>query len=137
MALQAHLNAQFVASPSTISDSQFPSGVTSITFGLNPPVKQFSLDTGVMRVTVNSPASYITLEGVGTNGVTQATTFFIRTQVQMLVRMTFANPAGGADIVSISPINGVKLAEFPANGYLKLLEVQGQGQVEYYASGLI
>lgn len=137
MALQASLVANFLAGPSAVSDNQFPSGVTTIPFGLNPPLKQFGVDTGVMRPTVNSPASFFTLGGVGpTSDVTAATTLIIRTATPMLIRSTYQNPAGGADIVSVEPINGTKLCEYPPNGVLKLLEIQGAGQIEYYASGL-
>jgi hypothetical protein len=137
MGLQANLTALFQSGPGVVTDSQFPSGVTTIPFGLNPPQKQFNVDTGVMRSMVNSPSSYSALGGIGpASDVSQATTLIVRTQVQMLIRMTFANPAGGSDIVSVEPISGTKMCEYPANGYLKLLEVQGQGQLEYYACGL-
>lgn len=137
MALQATLTATLIASPSVVTDSNFPSAVTNIAFNLNPPTKPFSVDTGAMRTTVNSPSAFVALGGIGsTSDVTQATTLYFRCAVQMLIRMTFQNPGGGSDIVSVEPINGVKLCEYPANGVLKLLEVQGQGQIEYYASGL-
>lgn len=137
MSLQASLVATFQAGPSVATDSQFPSGVTTIPFGLNPPTKPFGSDTGAMRSTVNSPTSFVVLGGVGpTSDVQAATTLIVRTATPMLIRSTFQNPAGGADIVSIEPINGTKLCEYPPNGVLKLLEVQGSGQIEYYASGL-
>jgi hypothetical protein len=138
MALQAQLVAVFTAGPSLVTDSGFPSGVTNWPFGLNPPLKQYSVDTGVMHPQVNSAApAWFPFGGIGPNSdVTQATTLLVRTQVPMVLRLTTADINGGPDNVSVVPINGLLILEFPANGYLKLLEVQGQGQVEIYASGL-
>ena len=39
------------------------------------------------------------------------------------------------DVVSVLYVSGLCVLEFPAQNYLKLLEVQGGGVVEYFASG--
>jgi len=103
---------------------------------LNPSPKQYAVDNSSV-LQLNSPGSFVTIPGIGSTGnVTQAVTFYARTTIPMLLQLTFANPGGGSDIVSQIPINGVMLAEYPANGYLKLVQVQGAGQFEWWASGL-
>lgn len=137
MGLQAQLTAQLTTGPSAVSDNTFPSGVNTITFGLNPPQKQYNVDTsGVIQV--NSPSSFAAVAAIGAGGqVTQGLTFFARVLTTMILQMTFANPSGGSDIVITEPIDGVKLCEYPTNGYLKALAVQGSGQLEYWAAGLV
>lgn len=138
MGLQAQLTAQLTTGPSAVSDNTFPSGVNTISFGLNPPQKQYNVDaSGVVQVNSPSPA-YAAVPAIGAGGqVTQALTFFARTLTLMVLQMTFANPSGGSDIVITEPVDGVKLCEYPTNGYLKALAVQGSGQLEYWAAGLV
>ena len=136
MGLQAQLSATLTTGPSSLTDQQFPSGVTSISFGLNPPTKPYTVSTGAV-VTIQSPSSPVSVDSIGTGGqVTQATTFYARTSAQMLVTLVCADPGGGADHTSVIPINGLMgPIEFPSNGYLKSLSVQGSGTFEYWAAG--
>ena len=126
--------------PQGVCEGGFPSGVLNVQFGLagscpgagtKPASKKFWSSQGV-----NSPSSFFTLDGVGTGqSVTKATTLYFRSTAQMILRMTFADPSGGADLVSTVPVQGLLIQEPSVSGYLKLLEVQGQGTVEYFASG--
>lgn len=136
MALQAQLTASLIAAPASVSDQQFPSGTVNLTFGLNPNPKQYNVAFGGALNLVNS--SFTAIPGIGAAGeVTQVTTLYVRTAVPMKLQLTMADPDGGADIVSIVPVNGVLLLEFPSNGYVKALSVKGSGQFEFWAAGLV
>jgi hypothetical protein len=137
MSLAAQLTAALVTGPQQVTDNPFPSGACTINFGLNPPQKQYVVTTGDQVVTVAAPTPnvYQAIDCIGTGGaVTQALTLFLRTQVPMMVQMTFNNPNGGTTVIT-EPINGVKLQEYPANGTLIALGVQGAGSIEVWAAG--
>jgi len=134
------LLGNLTAGPQGVCEGGFPSGVLQVAFGLagscpgagtKPAGKKFWTSQEI-----NSPSTYTTLDGIGTGqSVTQVNTFYLRTTVQFLFRLTFADPAGGPDIVSIVPVAGLFILEPSSAGYLKQLEAQGQGKVEYFASG--
>lgn len=129
------------AGPQGACEGGFPSGVLQLQFGLagscpgagtKPAARKFWTNTNV-----NTPSpAFITLDGIGTGqSVTKANTLYLRTTAQLKLRATFADPAGGPDIVAIIPNQGLWIAEFPDLGYLKLLEAQGVGGIEYAAFG--
>lgn len=129
------LSGSLTAGPSAAVDNQFPSGVTSVPFGLNPGNKPYNVDTGRNVANVLSPSAYAALGGIGTLGpVTQAVTLYLRTTTPLTIRLTTAVPSS-ADLLSVLPLNGILILEFPSDHYLKLVEVQGSGTVEYYVSG--
>jgi hypothetical protein len=123
-----------LAGPPKSSTNAFPSGLTNATFDLNPPNKAASVATGMQTPNVVSPSAYATLSGVGPAAtVTQGTFLYLRTTGKMLIRITTAGDSG--DVVSVLYVNGILALEFPTANYLKLLEAQGTGIVEYFASG--
>jgi len=134
------LLGNLTAGPQGVCEGGFPSGVLQVAFGLagscpgagtKPAGKKFW-----SSFSVNSPVAFVALDGVGSGqSVTQANTLYLRTTAQMLVRMTFADPAGGPDIVSVVTVKGILILEPSDAGYLKLLEAQGAGTIEYFASG--
>lgn len=134
------LLGNLTAGPQSVCEGGFPSGLLQVNFGLagscpgagtKPAPKKFWASQ-----TVNSTGVFVALAGVGTGEtVTQANVLYVRTTVLLKLRLTFADPAGGADIVSIVPVEGLLILEPSATGYLKLLEVLGAGTVEYFASG--
>ena len=129
------------AGPQGVCEGGFPSGILQLAFGLAGSCPGAGTKPALRKfwsfVNVNSPSpAFVTLDGVGTGqSVTQANTLYLRTTTQMLMRFTFANPAGGPDIVSQVPVQGLHIAEYPLNGYLKLVEAQGIGGIEFFASG--
>jgi hypothetical protein len=134
------LEATLTETPPSSGDSPFPSATTTIPFGLStaPQDKQVQASTGRTLRTLNSPSSFVTLDGVGTGlDVTQASTFYLRVKSGgFQVRLTYANPLGGS-IVAITPLAGVMLVE-PDSGsgfYITKVELQGSGTYELYASG--
>jgi hypothetical protein len=131
------LLGNLTAGPQSVCEGGFPSGLLQINFGLAGSCPGAGTKAAAKKfyssVNVNA-ASFTTLEGVGTN-VQQANVLYLRTTSLLKFRLTYADPAGGADIVSIVPVLGLLIQEPPDSGYLKLLEVLGSGNVEYFASG--
>lgn len=126
------LKASILAGPPKSTCGKFPSGLVSLEFELRPPNKNAAVMAQHVR-DVSSPSAYVTLGGVGTGqAVTQASFLYLRTSVAMDLRLTTSD---SVDVVSVHPVDGVLLMEFPAAKYLKLLEVQGSGTLEYFVSG--
>jgi hypothetical protein len=134
---QIELSGSITFGPSTGGSGAFPSSVDTIQLETTPSPKQYGVASGTLARLVNTGLSYVTLSGIGTTDcVTQCTTLYFRCDAPVKLRMTFLDPDGGADIVSIVPFQGCQLFEFPTNGYLKLLEIKGSARIEYCASGL-
>jgi hypothetical protein len=130
---QLSCTGTLVAGPGSSTDGTFPAGSTTIPFATNPDPKPASASTGDQVVNVNNP-SFAALPGVGAGGVvTQGTFLFIRTLGTMQVRTTTYNVNGNVQAVEV--INGFKAVEFDPGAYLVMLEVLGNGQVEYFVSG--
>lgn len=135
------LDATLTETPRGSSDGPgFPSASTSIPFGLNgcPSEKPVQSSTGRILRQVNSPSSFVTLDGVGASDVvTMATTVYARVRCGgFQLRVTFHNPLG-SPIVSVVPFAGVFLFEpdVASGYYVTLVELQGVGTIETYASG--
>lgn len=134
------LIGNLTAGPQGVCEGGFPSGLLQVSFGLAGSCPGAGTKSAAKKTwssqAIDSAAVYVALDGVGTGeSVTQANTLYLRTTVQMQFRLTFANPEGGADIVSIVPVKGLFIVEPSPSGYIKLLEVKGQGEVELFASG--
>ena len=88
------------------------------------------------RNLISAYGTFTTLSGVGTgDSVTQATFLYVRASAPVQLRLTMANLAGGADVVSVVQVQGPLVQEFPDAGYLKLLEASGAATLEWMASG--
>ena len=120
--------------PASSGDGGPPRGSTNIPFQTTPDPKDATVSTGDMSCNVNSPSSYTTLPGVGALGpVTQGTFLSLFTEGPMLVRTTTYN--AGGNVIAVEPVSGMKIVEYDPAAYLVLVEVQGTGPVEYFASG--
>ena len=129
---QITVAATLIAAPAQSTDQQFPSGTTTIPFVTTPSPKTYNVDTGRNTAQVNSPSSFVALQGLGANGpVTQAHTVYIRTSVPMNVRLTYQ----GGSALGPLPIQGVFFLEVPPATPLTLVEIEGSGTVEYYFAG--
>lgn len=118
--------------------ASFPSGALSVPFELVQNPKLANVDTGVMRPNVQSPNAPATMQGVGASPapVTAGHTLYLRTATQFMVQFITQNPAGGGNITGTAlPLMGLCVWEFPPNGQLVGLTLQGAGQVEYYVAG--
>jgi hypothetical protein len=122
--------------PNVAQDGNFPSGTTNLPFTLNQgsASKPSACSTGAKVRQLNSPFAFVALSGVGaTDDVTQADTIYIRVSTSgFKVRLTFADGT-----TPVLPINGLFIIEPDAGAglYVTKVELQGAGQVEYFASG--
>jgi hypothetical protein len=134
---QAELTGTITFGPSSGGAGVFPSSSDTIQLESTPTPKQFGAATGTFQRTVMSPSAYTTLSGIGdTDTVHQCNFLYFRCNAPVKIRMTFTDPDGGADIVSILPVQGTIVFEPPSNGTMKLLEIKGSAQIEYGACGL-
>lgn len=123
---------QLLAGPPSSSTDDFPSGVVSIPFDLSPANKPAEVSFKTTRQ-VASPGSFAVMSGVGGGeDVAQGTFLYGRTRGPMLLRLT---TAGSPDVVAVVPVSGLFAMEFPVGNYLKLLEAEGTGVLEYFVSG--
>jgi hypothetical protein len=133
---QVDISGQLTVGPSGGGDGVFPSSTDTIQLATTPSPKQAQAATGALTRSLQSPSGYVTLDGVpGT--VQQCNTFFLRCDSPLKLRLTFADLAGGPDIVSEVQVQGMLLIEPPSNGYIKLIEAQGSARIEYVAAGIM
>jgi len=119
------------AEPQAVTDGSFPAGSTSLPFTLNPPDKPFAVDTGRQLLNVNSPNAFTAFAGVGADAaVTQASFLYIRVNQSMKVRIT-----QNGQTPAVSLIRGLFILEPDTGDEVTLVEFEGAGQVELYASG--
>jgi len=131
--LQVVLTAQLVIGPGQVSDSYFPSGSTTIPIFLNPTPKTYAVDTGPQRPQVNSPSAFVALSGIGSGQtVTQASYFYFRCQTPVQLKITYLGDA----TQYIRYVNGVVMEECDPTHPITSVQIQGSGQVEYWACGL-
>ena len=129
------ISATIIAGPPQVSDSTFPTGSTNIPVKLNGGSSLASpVQTGDTVREVNSPSAYVALGGVGTGQeVTQGRFLFLRCSVPMLVRLTFYT--SGGDVVSVLPLDSPLIMQIDSSKYLKGIEAQGAGTVEWFVGG--
>jgi len=129
------LTGSIVLGPVGAGDCSFPGSTTNVPFSSFPQQKPAGVSIRHAKA-INSPSVFVALDGVGPTGsVTQANFVYMRSTSPMKYRLTQADFNGGPDIVSIVETQGLLINEFPTSGYVKLLEAQGVGTVEYIASG--
>lgn len=131
------LQGNVTVGPTSCNDACAPpAGTISFTLRTSPSPKPYGL-AYYGAPTIASPSAYLVLPGAtGTSpGITRIDFLHIRVQSTMKLRLTMVDPEGGSDIVSIVNIAGEFLMEFPSAGTCKLVEVKGQGTVEYVVSG--
>jgi hypothetical protein len=122
-----------LAGPAKSTCERFPSGLVNAKFELTPSNKAAAVSCYQVR-SLNSSVSFVELAGVGTaETVTQATFLYLRTSAKISIRVTQVRDAG--DEVNIHDVQGLLVLEVPVGNYVKLLEAQGVGTVEYFASG--
>jgi hypothetical protein len=139
--MQAKLSGNIIAGPAEGVSNGFASMTLNDQLSFQPSGDQgiaFQVATGVLTCNVSTASpSWRTLAGVGgaADAVSQGNLLYAKSNGQMFLRITFEN-GSDPDIVSIYPLNGGPLIMpiDPAR-YLKLLEVQGSGQLLYFVCG--
>lgn len=120
--------------PKNACAGSLPSGVMNLSYELTTANKTANVKADQVA-NVNSPSAFTGLDGIGPNyAVTRATFLFLRTSTVMSIRLTFDDGAGGST-TSVVEVNGLFLIEANASKFIKLLEAQGVGAVEFFASG--
>lgn len=134
---QLSLQGSITIGPQTVQETTFPGAVSTVLLSTTPNPKPSAVDSGIKSRNINSPNAFIALSGVGTNDdVTQADTLYFKCRSPLFIRLTTANPlVPMSPLVSVIPVAGTVVMEFPQANYLLLLEVQGVGQAEYLVSG--
>lgn len=129
----ATLSASLIAGPQSVGDCSFPAGTFNVSFATSPNPLPAAVSAAHAKA-INSPNAYVTLDGVGTNqSVTQGVFLYLRSASPMKVRLTIQDTP--ADQLSVVYVQGPMLIELPSTNYLKLLEAQGVGSLEYYVCG--
>ena len=128
----ANIQGRIVAGPQKSGCSSCPSALINATLELTPPNKVAEVACVHTRQLQTLSPAFATLSGIG-DTVTRATLLYVRTTAKVLLRLTQNGDSG--DQVSLVYVQGLFIQEFPAGNYLKLLEAQGVGVVEYFASG--
>lgn len=132
MGSAVNLQGNLIAGPPKSSGTTFPTGFVNVQFELTPPNKDASVQV-YQQLNLASADAYATLPGVGTT-VTKGTFLYLRTTAKMMVRLTI-NKDDNTQEVSVLYVQGVHVLELPSQNYLELLEAQGVGVIEYFASG--
>lgn len=128
------VKGQILAGPPKSSCSPFPAGFVNIDFTTRSTNKAAAVSAYQSR-SLNSPSSFAGLDGVGSGEtVTKATFLYLRTATAMTIRLTTDDGSGGS-VTAVIPVDGFLLMEFQTAKFLKLVEAQGVGTVEYFASG--
>lgn len=136
MGLVVQIDGTLTTGPSAAGDPTFPGSSGEVALTLAPAQKPAVASTGFMRRVVASPGVYVVLDGPGSgtsDTLAQGNFLYLRTSAAMLVRMTYEN--GVTDIEAIVPVKGLAIIEIDESKYLRLLEVQGSGTVEWLVSG--
>lgn len=129
-----NLKGTLLAGPPRSSTNAFPSGIANAPFELRPPNKGAAVSSGLVVRNLASPSSFVELGGVGDDqAVTQATMLYFRTTAKIIVRLTMQGDSG--DQIATLYVDGLLIQEFPTANYLKLIEAEGTGMIEYFASG--
>lgn len=115
------------------AETSLSAAVFNAPLGLRNASKSFASATGVLRRVIASPAAFVSLSGIG-GDVATANFFYFRTTAAMTLRITHSDGAGGSVVVSI-PVHGLFIFELPDTNVITLAEVQGSGEIEYFASG--
>lgn len=138
--MQAKLSGNIFAGPAEGVSNGFASMTLNDQLSFQPSGDQgigFQVATGVLTVNVNTASpTWRTLTGVGpTDVVTHGNLLYAKSNASMLLRLTFDDGSGG-DVLSIIPINGGPvILPLDQSRFLKLLEVQGSGQLLYFVCG--
>lgn len=131
---QLKVEGSLIAGPVSATDV-FPAGVLIHPLSTAQNPKGFQVATGVLTRNLNSAAVFLAFPELGGSAsVTRATFMYLRTDSPMTLRLTTDDGLGG-NVVAVVPVQGLHIAEYPDNKFLKLLEVMGSGKIEYFISG--
>jgi len=127
---QIKLSGSLDAGPSQGGSESFPASSWSVPLAFRSGTKTFGAATGVLVRQVNAPSpSYASLASI-----TRGDFLYVKTSGPLVLRLTVDDGAG-ADVLELVPVDGLLLREFSSLRYLKLVEAQGTGTIEFFVSG--
>lgn len=130
------LSGSLDAAPAAASEL-FPLSSFTVPLAFLEIAKGYSVATGTLARTLNSPSAFVPLQGVGTtDAVTRGTFLYLKSNATIDLRITTDDGAGGS-VVAVVPVAGFFALELGATKYLKLLEAQGAATLEYFVSGTL
>jgi len=106
----------------------------SLGLGSCPKLATAALGTGPSTRSINSSGAFVALEGAGTS-VLRADFLYLHSNATVDIRLTVDDGSGGDVVLDPIPHRGLLIKEFPAEKYLKLVEVKGVAQIAYLVSG--
>jgi hypothetical protein len=137
---QLTIGGSLAAGPPQGVSNGFPGGRITIplAFAQSSEGLAFNVATGILSRNVNSPGSFVALQGVGpTDTVTKGAFLYFKSATDIDLRITLDDGSGGDTVITPMTINGGPFIwPFSASKFLKLLEVKGSGLVEYFVCGL-
>jgi hypothetical protein len=133
---QTRLDASLSAGPPNAGESVFPGTTANIPVNLTPNPKNWQHATGVLTRVVNvATPAWLTLDGVGaTATISECGLLYFRSSAPLNLRIT-QTVAGVGSVVTEHRVYGLFIWEPPESEPLTLLEVQGNGTIEYFAQG--
>lgn len=127
------LSGTIVAGPATAGDSVLPKGVATIDLATSPDPKSAAVYLKGNRAFASGAFADTGWVGTGKD-VVSGNLLFIKADGEMSFRLTTDDGLGG-NVVSVVPVDGSLLVEFPSTKFLKLVEALGTANVEYIVSG--
>lgn len=127
------LTGSLLAGPPQGSET-FPGGTVSVP--ISSVSKNYAVASGIIARSVASPGAYIALQGVGsTDTVTKGLFVYFKTDADVLLRVTTDDGLGAPVVQSDVPVGGLWIRDLPQTKFLRLLEIKGTAQVEYFICG--
>lgn len=117
--------------------TQFPASQYTVPLAFKGGTElTFGVATGILSRTLNSPSpAFAALQGVGsTDTVTRGQLLYFKSDSPVTLRIT-TDDGAGAPVVELVPVDGLLIRQFQDTKFLRLLEAQGSGRLEYFVSG--
>lgn len=127
---QLKLSGSIDAGPPTVSSETFPASSFSVPLAFRSGTRSFGTATGVLvrTVAVSSPAFLV----IAT--ITRGGFLYLKTSGPLVLRLTVDDGSLG-NVLELVPVDGLLIREFPSNLFLKQVEIQGSGTIEFFVSG--
>ena len=131
---QLRIDGQLQAGPLVLGQDR-STMTTALALKGGIAAKPYAKATGIIENTVATGGVYQALPGVGADpAITKANTLYFFSDSPVLLRLTTDDGAGGS-VVAVVPVDGLFVSEFQDSKFLKLVEVNGSGGIEYFVSG--
>lgn len=131
MSSSVQIQGQLLLGPSAVQEGTFPATTAVVPLGLSPDQKPAVVNKRGERTL---QGVYATLFDADLDDVTQGTFVYLRTANAGLLRIT-TDDGNGGDVVAVVPIKGLHVHEYDPTKFVKKLEANVSGFLEYIVSG--